>query len=351
MKTITLFIGMAMLITACDSSSAIENSTDTDNAAFTLLSSDLGVSSTELAALAERSGAQSVNPDGSLRDPGALWALAAELHATMTEEQRERLLEQLERLAANRQANGGRAFRPGPDRSPRGMRPGAGQRGMRPGMQGERVDALAQLDLTAEQEEAIAAIREDYRARFQTLRDDFRTAGPGPAADRDAFREALSALRKEMHAAVIGVLTAEQAATLEELKATTEAEREVRQADREARRAAVETARAEALNLTADQLAALDELEAARDAFREEVRALREAGASAEEIRAAMEVHGQAHRAAVEQILTQEQLEITGIHRLLTLRMATRRAQAGPGFGGPGLGGPGFGGPGARGRN
>lgn len=334
MKAFTLIIGLAMLVAACDSSSAIDGSSvdsstfeSSTQSVFTsediaLMASDLGVTSSDLAALS------AVSPDTR-----NLWALAAELHATLSDEQRARLLERLEQMGADRRAAGERAGRPGQagqhGQRPGGQRPG-GQRpgGFVPGQGGQpgagRGDALAALDLTAEQEEALAAIREDFRAQMQAL-----------PADRDARREAMTALRDDMHAAILGVLTVEQAAQLEEHRAEAEAEREARQAERqaerEARRAENKAARAEALGLTDAQIAALDDLEAAREAFREEMQALRDAGTPIEEIRAAMDVHRQAQRDAMEQILTEEQLEITGIHRVLTLRMAARRAQGGPG--------------------
>ncbi len=333
-RALALVLGMTMLLAACDSNNAIESTTDGTGGAFAAESALGFLTNEEIAIVASDLGV-SMNQDGTMRDPGALWALAAELHKTMTQEQRARLLERLEQMAANRRAGGERGMRPG--------RPGQG--GFHTGPNGQRDNLLAELNLTAEQEAALAAIREDFRAQSETLRGQFHAQDQGQ--DRVAYQEAVRALREELHAAVIGVLTADQAAQLEELRTAAEAEREARQAERrqerEARRMATEAARAEALNLTAEQLAALEELEAAREAFREEVRALRDAGASAEEIRAAIDAHQQAHPEGIAQILTQEQLEITAIHRVLTLRMAARRSQAGQGGmqGRPGPGGQG----------
>lgn len=253
-------------------------------------------------------------------EAGALWGLAADVEAVLTDAQVAQLREAQEaHQTKGRGARGDRARRPQGDRmrGRRGERPeGRPAEGRR--SEGARPDRPRSTD---DQRAAARAIAEEGRPRAEALVERFRA---GELSD-DAFVAEARALRDEA-ASRLGEALPEQAARMQEAAA---------------RRDAAEAARDEALGLTADQkkaleALALDRLRNAparpdvrppldedgrldRQAFREAVRAQREAARPA---RAAA-------RAEADAVFTAEQKDILTVHRALA-GGARRHAMRGP---------------------
>lgn len=74
---------LAFGVAACDSASGLDTASNSE--ALQALASELGVSAADMADIS--ASFSSVDPEtGQVRDPGELWRLAAQLHATMSDE-------------------------------------------------------------------------------------------------------------------------------------------------------------------------------------------------------------------------------------------------------------------------
>ncbi len=334
-----IVVAMLMLTTlaACDSSSAVgglDGTEDSLGETVSLLAADLGLNAQESAALSA-SFAKFGDLDGdSDREPGFLWRVAAELQATLTDEQKARLFERLED-AGNRRRGGGA------NGGIQGRRPGQGGPGMN-GNEGRRGNALQRLELTDDQQEAIAAIREEFKPQIEAILEQRDTL------TREEIKEQLDAIREEVKTRIEGVLTDEQKAQLEEWKAEAELRQAEREAAREVAREEAKLVMIEVLGLTDDQVNALEELRESAEAQREAIRELIESGADRDAVQAEVEAQRAAHQEAMASILDDTQLEITMIHQVLSQRMKNRKGKGGQGGNGQnrpgGFGGPGFGG-------
>ena len=248
--------------------------------------------------------------------PGHLWAVAAELQQTLTDEQKATLIEKAaERRAEFADGMRGRRFnRDGQGQGRRFNREGDGT-GRRFQRQGNDGPGFMNDFLTPEQQEAMKALRETSRAEMKALVEARRD---GSLTD-EAFREQAKALREANHEAMQELLTDEQKATLEQKRAE-------RKATFEARQDAAQAARVEALGLTADQEVALAEM---REAHQAEMKAFfeqaRSGNADREAIRAEIQTIREANKAALADVLTPEQIEITDIHNALMGGIAARR--------------------------
>lgn len=257
-----------------------------------------------LAALADRT----ADPE-----PGALWGLAADVEAVLTDAQVAQLREAQEaRRSEHREGRAERGDRPRRGDRMRGRR--GGPRGPRGG--GERAR------LTDEQRAAVRDIAEEVRPRAEALVEQLRAG----ALSDDQFVAEARALRAEAASRLGAALPAEHA---ERMSAVRE------------RHEAVKAAREEALGLTdaqkeAYQALALDRLREAperpdmrpyldedgrldRRAFREAMRERREA----------MRPQREAAREQAAGILTDDQKDIMTVHRALAGR-AMRHAMRGP---------------------
>lgn len=274
------------------------------------------------------------------RDPGTLWRVAANLQATLTDEQKERLLSQ---DGAFRGPNGpGQGFRSnGPRQGFRGRRggprggPGMGGRGMgsRPFPSGGLLFDV----LTDAQKAQFEELHATFRAQVQPLVETRRDGTLSPAD----FRTQVSVLHDELRASVDALLTEEQRTELDQRRTE---RRQGRQASRAERQAEARAIRDEVLRLDA---AASDAFDAAIEAHRADVWALIEAaradGTDRVALRAAVAERRADHVASLGGFLSETQVEIVQIHNALM-----RRGGKGRGFGGPGFG---LGGPnGQRGR-
>lgn len=217
---------------------------------------------------------------GQETEPGMLWHLAADLHGQLTSEQIDQLRAEME---ARRDARSEAREARGPRRGPRGLRSRA--------RNGEGPRA-GHLNLTDEQKAALRSIREAYRDPLHALREKRRN---GSFDERDA--EQLASIRAQMRSEMQAVLTDEQRAQME-------ARREQMQARREANRAAM----AEALELTDEQQVALEAWRAQRGEQGRLPRGMRRGT-------------GGDARDALSSILTEEQMEIALLHRVLQRRV------------------------------
>jgi len=337
---------MLTVLTACDSSSAVGGidaaGTSLDET-VSLIAMDLGFSADETAALSASFAKFGDGDDAdAMREPGFLWRVAAELQATLTDDQKARLFERLERAGDMRRQGGadGGAMQ---QRRPGQGGPGGQQAPGMGGPDGQRGGGVTRLDLSDDQKEAIAAIREAYKPEIEAILTERENL------TRAEIKEQLDALHETIRAEIEGVLTAEQLAQLEEWKAEAELRRAERDAALEAAREQAKLVMIEVLGLTDDQVAALEELRLAAEAEREAIRELIESGADREEIQAQAEAQREAHQEALASILDDTQFEVTLIHQAIAQRSKMKRGQGGPGAGGPGAGGqrgPGMGGPG-----
>ena len=161
-----------------------------------------------------------------------------------------------------------------------------------PGMGGPGMGGLSGLDLTVEQKEALADLRDEYRPQIRDLLQQRRDG----SISEESFRTQMQALRASMREALHGILTDAQLETLE-------ARRDELQGRREAARAV----RAEVLGLTAEQEEQLDALR------------------SDSEAPTLLMDDYDAWKASLAEILNEEQVEITVVHAALRAELHARR--------------------------
>jgi hypothetical protein len=269
--------------TELDSLSQLSETTEADGSAVVGDFTD-GLGLTDEQAAAVREIVEAYRDQG--REPGALWAAAAELQGILTSEQIAAIEERVsqKRSEARTRSHGARGDQ-------RARRNGSAR--------GDRGDVIP--DLTEEQRAQLEAIRESYGPQMREIREAVRDG----SLSRDEAHARMEDLREAMHEEVSAILTEEQLAALEAHRAEAEARREEagdrREQNRDEwqeRRQEAQEAMVEALGLSSDQVAAL---EALRESAREEGRP-----SSAEEA----ELRREAHREALWQILDDEQQEI-----------------------------------------
>lgn len=333
-----------VLFAACDSASGLsDTNTESDNASIaasiSTIMTDLNLSSSESAALRASFAKFGDGDDAAGREPGFLWRVAAELHATLSDEQKAKLYERIEEAGRKERAGSGSG-----GQGVHGQRSGQGGPGMRAGQGGHGGQAgqggpgLTRIDLTDAQQEQIAAIREAYKPQIEAVLEQKDTLS------RAEIKAALETIHEAVRGEVEALLTDEQKTALAELKAEAEARRAEMEGERDANREASKLVMIEVLGLSTDQVAALDQLHSSGAEDRAAIEALVELGADREEVIAAVEALRDAHQAELASILDVTQYEITLIHNAL----ASRMKKGGPGQKGPGQGGPGMGGPGGR---
>jgi hypothetical protein len=219
------------------------------------------------------------------RDPVALWDATAQVNEVLSPDQRSALIEAVRRAWAERR-----------DRT-RAERSGSRAHGPQ-GAQLRRL--LRSLDLTDEQKEELAALREAFREDLRALRP---TRGERPDEET---REAMRARARAFRAAAQAVLTDAQRAQLRARRA----QWQERRAQRMARRAEGFAAMAEALDLTDAQQAALVERRAERQRARRAWAFWR---------------HRTKDRAP---LLTEPQREVVQLHRILRAEVRHRARSA-----------------------
>jgi hypothetical protein len=305
----TVLAGGLLLVglTACESPTEVA---ETDDAALELASSlaqELDLSSTQAQALDA-----SLDGEGErMREPGALWYLAARLQEELTDEQKVALFERAEAMTDVCAVRGA-----GPLGRGHGMTGGHLPHDAR-FMDGLVHHAFRIIDdlLTDEQRAAI----EDLMARYRSAVQDLMAALRNREITEEEFRTEMEALREALRVELAAQLTEEQRTELE-------ARLEAKRAEVEARRDAVkEQSRAamfEVLGLAGDAAdavsAILDETAVEREALLEQVRS----GAidPREQVAALQELH-ERERAELQLLMDPTQWEIVEIHDALAVRM------------------------------
>lgn len=257
----------------------------------------LGALSERLSLSAEQADALDAIGNRSTADrPSALWDVARQVRGVLTADQVDALRQAPEQDARPRRMGRG----DGPGLRPR-VRNGAGPRGGRLVRRGER--------LTEAQRQTLRAVRDDVRARRQTLVERLRA---GEVSDQ-SFADAMRALRQDAA----------------ERMAAVRPEADGLRDQRRARRDEAQAARDAALGLTDDQRARLLalRLDAVRDApDRPDLRPYLDAEGrlDREAMRQATAAQRQARRAAAQErrqqaaeVLTDEQRDLLAVHRAL----------------------------------
>ncbi len=329
-RTVTASLLAMVMITlaACDSGTAPEAEDDLAAEAAAALQTEL---TQELSLTSEQQGdVQDVmdRHEGQEHEPGFLWTLAAELQATLTDEQKQGFFDRTTKERGDL-CTSGRFGDMGEGPGGFGLpRPGGFLGGHGYGFNG----GGSCLDdvLTDEQKEAVDALRESFGAEFEALREQFRAGD----LEQEAFREQLQALHDALAAEIDALLTDEQRDAIEACRAERQAERE---AEREARRAADRAAMSAALGLTADEEAAVfalldehkTEVEALVGEFQDDLISCDVFQTTLSDLKAAQDESLQA-------ILDDTQWEVVLIHRALSHRMRRHGQRRGGRFGGPG---------------
>ena len=257
----------------------------------------LGALSERLSLSAEQTSAlDAIASEQTADRPSALWDVARQVRGVLTADQVDALRQGPEQDARPRRMGRG----DGPGLRPR-ARNGAGPRGGRLVRRGER--------LTEAQRQTLRAVRDDVRARRQTLVERLRA---GEVSDQ-SFADAMRALRQDAA----------------ERMAAVRPEADGLRDQRRARRDEAQAARDAALGLTDDQRARLLalRLDAVRDApDRPDLRPYLDAEGrlDREAMRQATAAQRQARRAAAQErrqqaaeVLTDEQRDLLAVHRAL----------------------------------
>ena len=302
------------MIAGCDSNTSDENISDPELAQLSASISDevslTGAQQDEFNASLARHG------DRRDREPGFLWTVAADLQATLTDEQKEEL------FAGTEDAEEGLSFR--------GLLgfPGSGGRyGLGGFMGGSRRHGISpvdtELNLSEEQEIALTEIHSRYREQFKDLAASFEN---GEISEDEVIAQ-LIALRDAKQAEITDVLTDEQEALLEEYRA----EREARF---EEYRAEVNAVRNEVLGLTDEQATAIDALFEEQLSTRESLVEQLQAGTlTVADFQAEISALEEARQDVVSGLLDAVQYEIVQIHDALTVRSGRFGHRGGRGFG------------------
>ena len=245
-------------------------------------------------------------------EPGAAWYAAAELQAILSTDQ----IAELDSRQASagdrvRMERGNRSAMP--DQSGERSRHGARSSGRMSG----GGHGYAGLELTDEQRAQIEAVVESHQAELNALREEIR----GGDLTREEKRSRAQSVHEAIRAEIEPLLTQEQRdqlkereAGMEERRATAGEHRDVARQRGEAEHAAM----VDALELTDAQIEVLDALREGRPGA-----AARAGDESRFDIR-------EAHRAALAEILTDEQQEVVTVHRALVahrFQAATREGR------------------------
>jgi hypothetical protein len=294
-----LFAGFAFAVTACDSVEQEANAAVLENEDLIALSADLS----ESVPLSEQA-KQDLNSvlaqhQQRVMEPGFLWYVAAGLQKTLGEEQKERMINLLDRIERER-------FR-------RFRRDGI-ENGLRRRFDFGPLGPVAR-DLSEEQREQLAEIRENYREQIKEVLEGVKNG----EVEREDAENRLAEIREAMRVAIDGVLTEEQKAERDEML-------EERKERREEHRQAQREAMIDALDLTPEQVEALDAL---REDQLETLVDWRggfwdndfERGAFMSD---RLGIHEEMEEALAD-ILTEAQLETVKIHRVLVQRNMRNR--------------------------
>lgn len=251
-------------------------------------------------------------PSLHAQSPEGLWDTAAQLQQSLSEAERDALIQRADALRAQRQARRAERSEARPDgqrgRRMRGQRGRRARRGvMRRGL---ATRALQDHPLTDAQREQLQSLRDEARAEMRALGEARRDG----SLERDVLRERARALRETQRERLQSLLTPEQRAEIEAAQAQRTDRRRERRGDRF-------DAMADALDLSTSQR---DALQQAAESQCEAARAQRDALRSGDrDARRAFREQMRAQReASLEQILTPDQLETVQLYRALRIQAA-----------------------------
>ena len=314
-KPLLASFALIFILAACDSNTIDENIDDPELAQ---LSATIG-DEVSLTSEQQSDFEQSLARHGGNRfnrEPGFLWTVAADLQATLTDEQKAEL------FAGTEEAEAGLSFR--------GLLgfPGSGGRyGLGGFMGGSRHHGISPMDselnLTEDQETALTDIHTRYREQFRALADAFSNS----ELSEDEVLSQLVTLREAKQAEVLDVLTDEQEAVLEQYRA----EREARF---EEYRQQVNDVRNDVLGLTDEEAEAIDAIYEEQLATRESLIEQLQAGTlTVADFQAEIEVLETARQELLAGLLSELQYEIVQIHDALSVRSGKFGHRGGRGFG------------------
>ena len=314
-KPLLSSIVLLFVLAACDSTTANDDLTDSELAQLSeIISDEISMTDDQRGAFdesLERNGGDRFN-----REPGFLWTVAADLQASLTDEQKEELFNGTEEVEEGLSFRGLLGF------------PGAGGRyGLGGFMGGSRRHGISPvdsaLDLTEDQEAALTEIHTRYKDEFRALAESFRNE----ELTQDEVLAQLIALREAKHTEILDVLTDEQEAILEENRA----EREARF---EEYREEVNAVRNEVLGLTEEEATAIDALYEEQLEVRENLIEQVQAGTlTVVDFQAEIDTLESARQEVLAGLLNDLQFEIVQIHDALTVRSGKFGHRGGRGFG------------------
>jgi hypothetical protein len=291
-----------LLLVGCDTvaSEQADPEPPASNPLVEMLNAELDLTAEQQRSLHDRTEAVSLPAFGSsTRDtaaspaPGLLWTVAADLHETLTDAQKERLFERSRVLR--------RELRSEMRDSPRGAAWNRLPRGVR---------QVLRESLTDAQQDELRVLRREFRTAIR----DARTQLQDGALTPEQFRTNVQELRTDFREDARAVLTAAQR---ERLQALREAAAE--------RRAERKAARAEVLGLTDAQQ---ETISTARQETRERIRTIRieqiSGARDRDDARQAIRDTRAAMHATLRETLTDVQYETIRLHRSLVLRVRAR---------------------------
>ncbi len=317
-----LVLSLSLLWAACDASVAPESAPLTTTIANeevaalnSALVADLNLSSSEAQQMSQ---VMSDNSDRA-HGPGFLWAVAAELQKSLTDEQKQKLYSISDRLgeSAGLICTGGFHTPPGIGGPPNPARPPSDTGVFRspPDILGDGFfTGLFDDLLSADQKAAIEEIRAAYHLQIRELID----AAQNGTIDRETFIAEMKTIHESIQAEIGALLTEDQKTEIARRIAEKRAEMESRRA---AYYAEAIVAMKEALALTPDQEIAFDELcDRIRFDVDELLAQFHDGSLSREELFDAMKALKLGERTAIEELFDDTQWEIVLIHDALAIR-------------------------------
>ena len=293
---------VTLLLVGCDTVASEQAAPEplASNPLVEMLDAELDLTAEQQRSLRDRTETVSLPAFGrSPRDttsspaPGMLWTVAADLHATLTDAQKERLFERNRALRRELRSE----MRDGPreaawNRLPRGVR------------------QILRASLTDAQQDELRALRRELRTAIRDARTQLQEGALTP----EQFRTNVQELRTDFREDTRTVLTDEQRERLQSLREAA--------AERRAERKAI---RAEVLGLTDAQQEAIG---TARQETRARIRTIRieqiSGARDRDDARQAIRDTRSAMHETLRETLTDVQYETIRLHRSLVLRVRAR---------------------------
>ena len=309
-----------LLFSACDSTNLAteQNTAGLQNAPAAALIDALELSNDQASKVAQ------ITEQYSADQPGRMWYIASELQQTLTEEQKNELIERAQsqrdamRAQLKNRGETGREIRGVPNK----------------GRFAERMFEELENPLSDEQKEQLSALHEEQVEAFKALISQRREG----SLDAEQMKAEAQTLRAAMQERLQEILTDEQLKELESMKATREekwGERGIRRGSSEGGfrgrsevREATHTAMIEALELSTEQQEQLEQLHANRLEGAQELREKMKNG-DREAVRESLDAMRDSFEEARAAILSEDQQEVVAIQQALVTELRTTRIAEG----------------------